>query len=206
MFKKFYFFIFSLLFLSACFYRKEALSLKTFPPIPVSNTWSNDKNDLTLAVHAFTPEESKNYFGVDLLSSGYIPLHFMIRNNGTKSYILRAHYIGLPLTPINKIASLIHEDTSLFVWGAGSPAFLLFWPATIWVATEGYSMYKNNQQISNILEQYSIDQESEELTIKPYDTIHKFMYIDRVSYLSQFSLKLYSEDDKRLLNFEVDIN
>lgn len=192
-----------LAFLPACI--RKASHLKRFPQIEKNNCCFNQTEDLSLFIKALNSIESKSHFGIDFLNKGYVPIQIKVENSGAKTYIIRNSYLNLPMAESKEIAKLLHWDTSLFVCLAGAPALLFWWPATIWVAQGGYDMYRENKKINKLIKRCCLEIENEEVAIRPYDTLNRFVFVNTVDFIPWFDFKVYNEDDKKLMNFNIDL-
>lgn len=193
-----------LILIPAC--KRQAAYFSGFPELHFAPTNSFRQGDLIVLVKAMGPEETNQHFGVRFADSGYIPIHLRIINTGAKNYVLSPSYIFLPLVSNSTIAELLHYNTSLFMWSAGAPAFLFFWPATLIVGAEGYDMYKTNQKIDELAKQCCIDKQSEAFILAPYDRIDRFMFIEKSAYVPAFELKLYDGIEKQFVNFTIELD
>ena len=196
-------FIFGLALLSGCF--PQQLELKKFPLIKKSNGFYENKEDLIVAVKAFTKEECKAHFGVDITAKNYVALQVRIENRTPDSFIIRPSYLSIPIAEPQKIAKLLHYDTSFFVTTAGALALMFYWPATYLIGRTGYDMYQNNKRINNMIADYSLS-EDEALKIRPYEVINKFIFVNRYEFTNNFTLKLFNKNQRKVLNFFVSLS
>lgn len=195
--------LFCILLLSSCGYKIP--SLKRFPVLEPKQAFCQVSDQIKLMVKAFTAQEAENHFGVDLVGKGYIPLQVKIDNQSANTYTICPSYVGLSAVSGKKIAKLLHWDTSFFMWSAGYPALLFWWPATIWVAQGGYGMYKANKKTDKLVQKCCLESERKEIHIKPYDIFERFIFVHKNDFTSNFEFKLYNEDDKRLVRFNVSL-
>lgn len=203
-FKKTIYCFFLLLLVSGC--KRQTDYFAAFPQLQFSPTNSLKQDDLLVLVKALDAEEAAAHFGVRFNDNGYIPIQLRIINMGPKNYVLSPSYITLPLVDHLKIAEQLHYNTSGFMWGAGTPAFLFFWPATLIVGAEGYDMYRTNKKIDELAKNCCIDQQTEAIMITPYDRIDRFMFIEKNAFVPAFELKLYDSMDKQFIRFVIELD
>ncbi len=178
--------------------------LNRFPEINIADSFYQIQDDIALTARAFSSQESKSHFGVDLISKGYIPIQLRIENRSPDTYIIRPSYIELAIAEPSKIAKLLHWDTYWWVTTAGCLSLLFWWPATFYVGQSGYDMYRTNKNINECINYNSIC-ENQAIEIPPYDVLNKFIFVTRSEFTSRFRIKLFNIDQKLLLTFNVNV-
>lgn len=178
--------------------------LKRLPTMNIAESFYQIQDDIALSAKALSAAESKKHFGVDLTSHGYIPIQIRIENRTPDSYIIRPSYLDLIIADPNKIAKLLHWDTSTFVMTTGCLSLLFWWPATIWVGQAGYDMYKNNKNTNEIICETSL-QNNQSIEIPPYDVLNKFIFVNKSDFRSRFTVKLFNTNKKNLVIFDISI-
>lgn len=196
-------FIFGIALLSGCL--PQPLELKKFPIIKKSTGFYDNRDDVIVAVKAFTKEECKLHFGVDITAKNYVALQVRIENRTPDTYTIRPSYLSLPVAEPQKVAKLLHYDTSFFVTTAGALALMFYWPATYFIGRTGYDMYQNNKRINSIISDYSLS-EDESLKIRPYEVVNKFIFVNRFEFTNNFTLKMFNKNQRKALNFFVTLS
>lgn len=189
--------------LSGCVYQQ--VEFNKFPLIKKSSGFYHIIDDVTLVVKALNKDECKVQFGVDVTAKGYVPLQVRIENRTPNTLMIRPSYLSISIAEPDKVAKLLHYDTSFFVTTAGAIALLFWWPATYWVGTTGYDMYKNNKRINRVIDDCSIA-EDESLKVRPYEVINKYIFVNRHDFVSAFTLKIFNKNQGKILNFFVTLN
>lgn len=191
-----------LVFLSGCYY--SAVDFRKFPAIKKSCGFYDLQDDIVVAIKALDPQESKNTFGLDLTSKGYIPLLLRIENRSSDILIIRPSYLNISIVDPAIIAKLLHWDTSFYIMTAGSLALLFFWPATYWVGKNGYEMYRDNRRINSTVNQLSLH-ENQPVKILPYEVLCKYIFVNKYEFINSFNLRIFNKTKRKLLNFFVNI-
>lgn len=195
-------FLFGVALLSGCL--PQQIELKKFPIIKKSNAFYENKEELIVAVKAFNKEECKAHFGVDITAKNYVALQLRIENRTPDTYIIRPSYLSLTIAEPQKVAKLLHYDTSFFITTAGALALMFYWPATYFIGRTGYDMYQNNKRINSIISDYSLS-EDESLKIRPYEIVNKFIFVNRFDFTNNFTLKLFNKNQRKALSFFVSL-
>jgi hypothetical protein len=195
-------FILGLTLLSGCL--PQQIELKKFPIIKKASGYYDNREDVIVAVKAFNKEECKAHFGVDITAKNYVALQLRIENRTPDTYIIRPSYLSLAVAEPQKIAKLLHYDTSFFITTAGAIALLFYWPATYLIGRTGFDMYQNNRRINSIIADSSLSEE-QSLKIRPYEVVNKFIFVNRYEFTNNFTLKLFNKNQRKALNFFVSL-
>lgn len=181
--------------------------LKRIPPINPEQTSLLARNNVTLALHAMSPEESTDYFGRNLAAEGYFPFQLHLENHTNKEYIIEPSYISLVLASPKKVAKLIHYDTSMHMKYSSALAFLFAWTLIPFcIAPTGYTMHKINQKTTKYICRHSLSP-NEKLKIPPYAHIDKFFFVQDSDFKTKFSINLCErKGERQLLRFPIDLN
>ena len=194
--KNSYSILFLLLFLSGCSFRK---SLKKLPHFNQSHDVI--ENDLSVYAHAYTAHDAHAFFGVNLLLYGFQPIQFNMINNTSKSFFIRPGYIDRELIPSERIFPFIKTDASLFVYAAGLPSFLYYWPLVpLFVAPVGYGIYRENKDVKKLLRQHTLE-EQDTIEIKPYSSVEKIIFVS-TSGAPEVTLQFYHQVEGTLKTFD----
>lgn len=194
--------ILMLLMIAGCAHQQY---LERFPRLGRQETITQERDGVFVSVHQLIGSESRSYFEVDLPSKGYIPLHLVIDNQTASSLVIRPSYLDLVLASSHEVAKVLHYDTSSYMYCLGAPAFLFFWPAIYWVGKSGYQMYQANKEINAQVDRMSYEWQNPEIIIYPYEKFERFMFVRSYEYKSNFTLKLFDQDQKKLLSFDFDM-
>lgn len=177
--------------------------LKRLPKINPATSFIETKDDLTLGVHAYTVKECKSYFDKNLIAQGYCPIHLSINNRTPDTYVLRPSYITLSMASPQKIAQLLHYNTSLIVTSTCCPALLFFWPAIpLVIVPAGLEMRRYNKKIDQRIDRTAIDVE-DTVEIPPYSKVDKLIFVHSTDYQPQFEIMLYNNTKRSLVTFNV---
>lgn len=194
--------IFFIIFLQSCIPQKNYL--RKFPPITFSNCFKNIQDDVLLFVKMLNQNESKNQFGVNLISKGYVPLQIKIENRSSNTYLIRPSYIGLDIVDPGIIAKLLHWDTYFWMLTAGGLSLMFWWPATIWLSQAGYDMYKSNRVTNELINECSIH-DDQSIEILPYEIFNKFIFVERDNFSSEFIFKMFNQTERKILIFDINL-
>ncbi len=185
--------------------------LKRFPRIEFGCDYSGREANVDLKVHVFSKKDSKQYFGSTmfgndlLIKEGYLPIHINISNNSNAHYTFQPSYINLIVQPSNRVANHLHVDTQWYMTWYGIPTFLFFWELVpLVIIPMGISMKRSNAKITQNL-QHNALQTWKSLSIAPYETIDKFIFVRTYDFKQNFELKLFNDDDRKLITFNVDL-
>ncbi len=202
----------ALFLLPACEHQKGRDYLKRFPRIEYGCDYSGLQDGVSLKVHLFSKQDSKDYFGSTnfgfsdkVISEGFLPIHINISNDSNSAYTLRPSYLDLLVQPSNRVAKVLHSDTYNYVTWLTLPALMFYWQAIpMLVIPMGLNMRRSNQKISENL-QHNALQTWKAVTIAPYETIDKFIFVRPQDFKQSFILKLFNEDERKLITFNVDL-
>ena len=164
-----------------------------------------------MRIHLLSRQDSKEYFGSSslgkdlIINNGYLPIHINIENNTNNYLHLRPSYIDLTIQPSNRIAKLLHVDTSHAMYCLCVPALLFWWQAIPFIIIPmGLNMRRSNQKIGENL-QFNALQTWKEVSIAPYEIIDKFVFIRARDFKQRFGIRLFNEDERKLISFDVNL-
>lgn len=187
--------------LPSCFRQKQPFVFK-YPIVSKTDGYSESKNNVNLYVKELTPSESLQYFDVDLIYYGYIPLYINIKNNSNYTHIIHPSYISIRAAEPAFVARKLHYDTSLFVTAASCLTLLFWWPGTIWVGQRGYDMANYNKQADSLIKSMTL--ENKAITLLPHQDFETFIFVEKSDFQNLFSFKIFNTEQKQLLVFNVD--
>jgi hypothetical protein len=169
-----------------------------FPRLDKSKAIPIQKNSVTISVHALSAQDCDDYFGIDVMAHGYRPLLMTIENHSSDTYIMRPSYFDLPRVSGKEISRLMHYDTYSRVAWLTIPALIYLWEAIPFlIIPYGFACKRYNDKTTRNIRKKTWGR-SEVLTIAPYETIQKFIFILDKTFTSPFEIKLYNETQRKL--------
>lgn len=166
------------------------------------------KQDVTVYNHWYTPEESLEYFGVDLPAKGYRPVQIRIENRSPDTYYFRPENLNVELAKPKEVARLLHHNTSLISGGlvaCGYLGFQLFAPLTpclFYAAPTAWKLHKDNQAVNARTKKLCYNTASE-IKIPPYSSIDKFAFVKSSDFYGDCRLTLYNQDARKPIKFNI---
>jgi hypothetical protein len=186
--------------LSGCLYKRNYLKYFTFS---YDHSYHKKIDLQAVTVKALTNEECLDTFDVDLVEKGYIPLFVSIDNNSPDTLSIRPSYVDIiPCSP-QRIAKLLHYDTSLYTCGLCLPGLLFWWPALIVAGSVGYDMYRANHKTNERINECVI--QDQPLYIRPYEKVDKFIFVHEDDYKYAFKFKIFNEDQHKILIYNINL-
>lgn len=180
---------------------KNTRYLERFPPHIHARSFDSNIDGVNVVVHQLSASESNDYFHVNLLAKGIIPIHLKINNESNNIYTIRPSYINIiPAQPVI-IAKLLHWDTSWFISTAGYLSFMFWWPALFMVGQTGYDMYRANKNIDQLVQQNALS--GQVLDILPFEIVEKFIFVQTEDYKQCFSLKMFNQTEHKVICFDI---
>lgn len=176
-----------------------------FPRLKDSAALVAEKNNITVSVHMLSRIDCDDYFGIDVIAEGYTPLVLTVKNHGADSYILRPSYFALPRVSGKEISRLMHYDTYQRVAWLTIPALIYFWQAIpLLIVPYGLSCRHYNDKTTRNIRKKTWGR-SEVLTIAPYETVQKFIFIVDEAFTDELEIKLYNETTRTLEVYAIDV-
>ena len=159
-----------------------------------------EKDDLSVYCYAYTADDCDAFFGANLLAYGYQPIQVNIVNNTSQSAFIRPGYIDREIYPSARILPLIKFDTALFVYYAGLPSLLFYWPLVpLFVAPVGYWLSKTNTDYEQLLRSHTIE-EHDTVEIRPFTSLDKLVFVGTAG-RPAITIQLYHQTDGALRSF-----
>jgi len=191
------------LFLTGCVGRKGSRTfLKEFKKIDCCADYSQTQDNVQLCVKAYTEEESQEVFGRNLLQKGVQPLHILVNNNTNDRLTIYPSYIQPEGLPVEMIVPLVKKKIAQYI----APLAIVTWlfqPLLIYIPVQmGLDMRKTNKQIAERL-QCGCYTSNEPIVIYPWTSFQKFLFVDREDFVPYFFIRLFNEDQRKLLHFDV---
>lgn len=130
----------ALILLTGC----ASYNASTLSMLPLENSIKSQQNpEVFVSWKAFDHDACKTYLGRDVISEGYLPVQFTIRNNSNDPMYLSPSNFSSPVSPANEVASKVHTSTGgrVAAWGIGG---LIFFPLLIPAVVDGFGSAKAN--------------------------------------------------------------
>ena len=144
---------------------------------------------IAVSAKAITNEESKRYFGHDLISRGVQPLQLMIQNNTSNEYSLCPSSVDLDRVEASKVAFKVTK--SAIPRGiAYRIASLLFWPFAIPSTIDSVRVMTHHKNLKKDLKAKSVKDE----IVVPYSTFHRILFVPIDKLKEQFKVTLIDLD------------
>ena len=176
-----------------------------FPHLNRDKTISAGKNDVIVSVHMLSHQDCDNYFGIDVIRQGYRPLMLTIENRSSDTYVLRPSYFVLPRVSGKEISRLMHYDTYRRMAWLTIPALIYFWEAIpLLIVPYGFSCKHYNDKTTRNIRKKTWGR-SEVLTIAPYETVQKFIFVVNAAFASTLEIKLYNETTQKLETYTINV-
>jgi hypothetical protein len=161
---------------------------------------SQKKDDLDVYCYAYSQSDCETFFGANLLLYGYQPIQVHIVNNTSQSAFIRPGYIDREIYPSYKIFPFIKFDTALFVYYAGLPSLLFYWPLVpLVVFPVGYWLSQKNADYEHLLRSHTIE-EGDTVEIRPFTSLDKLVFVS-TSLPRSVTIQLYHQTDGALRSF-----
>ncbi len=159
-----------------------------------------NRDDLDVYCYAYMQSDCETFFGADLLLYGYQPIQIHIVNNTSQSAFIRPGYIDREIYPSSRILPFIKFDTALFVYYAGLPSLLFYWPLVpLVVFPIGYWLSQTNTDYENLLRSHTIE-ESDTIEIRPFSSLDKLVFVSTAAPRA-VTIQLYHQTDGALRSF-----
>ncbi len=161
--------------------------------------FSLEERKVVVLARAITGQESKLYFGHDLISRGVQPLHMTIQNNTAEEYSLSPSSVDQERIDPRKIAFKVTRSTiprAIFYKVAG----LLFWPFAIPGMIDGIRVMKHHQWLKKEVKGKAMRDE----IVAPYATVHRILFVPLDRFESSFKVTLIELGSLKRSEFQVD--
>lgn len=192
---------FVLVLLSSCSNRNT----RYFPPIKLKKAVLENKKNVILAAQLMSEQEQDDYFGINLLESGYCVVLLRIENRSSGRCVFRPSYCDMPRESGYEIAPSMHYDTyARVVWGC-IPALVFWWPAIPFFIIPHALYWSNyNWTTSNNIARKTLEHD-ETFVVEPYETVQKLLFIKEENFIPVFDIALFNETDQELMVYTVDL-
>ena len=193
--------LFSVLIFSGCG-RQQIRVEKTFKKLEHSNKYDADfseqKDNVVLAVKKLNNEDCENLLGVITINSGYQPIQITISNYSQSTVYLGPANIGLKIASPKKVAKACNWPTLELATAVGTLACIFYWPALIPTAYCSYKMKNTNAEISEKIIQQDFIQCWDNITVLPRETITRLFFVRNIDFKNNFFISLFSNEEKDL--------
>ncbi len=184
-----------LILLSGCAsYHANTLSL-----LPEENgIESLQRSQVRVSWKAFDKNDCQTYLGRDVISEGYIPVQFTIRNNSQDPMYLSPSNFTSPVSSVNQVATTVHTNTSgrVAAWGVGG---LLFFPLLIPAFVDGFKSINANKELDADYEAKAL----KEQTIQPHSSFNGVVFIPKENAGSKLEMFLVNLTTKEKVAFSA---
>lgn len=127
---------------------------------------------IAVSAKAINAQESKRYFGHDLISRGVQPLQLMIQNNTSNEYSLCPSSVDLDRVEASKVAFKVTQS-SIPRGIAYRIASLIFWPFAIPSTIDSIRVMTHHKNLKKDLKAKAVKEE----LIVPYSTFHRVLFV-----------------------------
>ena len=149
---------------------------------------------------AFSPDESKQNFGHDLIRRGVQPLQLTIQNNTSNEYSLCPSSVDLPRVEASKIAFKVTK--SAIPRGiAYRIASFFFWPFMIPSTIDSIRVMSHHNHLKKDLLSKSMRDE----IVAPYSIFHRVLYVPRDEFKETFKVTLIELDSLKPSEFNTTV-
>ena len=135
---------------------------------------SKQPSKVLVSWKAFDKNDCETYLGRDVLSEGFIPVQFTIRNKSSDPLYLSPNNFNIPIAPARQVASAVHTNTSgrVAAWGVGG---LFFFPLLVPAFVDGMKSVHANEALDADYESKAL----KEQTIQPHSSFNGVVFIPK---------------------------
>lgn len=143
------------------------------------------------------------YFKHNLNNNRIKAIQVNIFNQTAAPLMLDGRSIDLELEDMDIVSSKLHYNTvgRVILWSIPG---IWMWPFFIGAAADGYNCWIQNKRINEDLEQKILTNNSR-LTIRPYASVSKVMFVREANYYNNFTLSFTKKDSKETIDLVVNI-
>lgn len=143
------------------------------------------------------------YFKHNLNSNRIRAVQINIFNQTATPIFLDGRTIDLELEDVDLITSKLHFNTVGRVIIESIPCIFL-WQLLFLPIADGYNCWWQNKRINEDIDQKILTNNSK-LTIRPYASINKVMFIREANYYNNFTLSFVKKDTKETIDLTINI-
>lgn len=198
---KIYFFITILLFHMSAI---QSRSFKVLPAMDQTECYTDIQDNLAVSVQLFTHQDSKHYFGYDLIQYGYRPLLLQISNNTDNLFLLKPLLCNTDLVKSSEIVKRIEFPVIAILSTVGIPVLYHNYRALSLLGLAGVGLWHYNKKLENELLENTLDEENI-LKIVPFSTVKKLIFCKEETFLSSFDINFNNESVGGNLTFHIDL-
>lgn len=185
------------MFLSGClYYTPKALRSQVYG--------AKVENKLVkVTARELTKQDLDFYFKHNLNSNKLRAVQVNIFNQTPSALVLDGGTIDLELEGAELIASKLYYNTlgRIILWSL--PA-IFEWPFFFGAIADGYNCHIQNKRIEEDVEQKILTNDTR-LTIRPYASVSKIMFIKEANYYSSFTLTFEKKDAKESIDLFINV-
>ncbi len=143
------------------------------------------------------------YFKHNLNSNRIRAVQVNIFNQTAAPILLDGRTIDLELEDIDIVATKLHYNTvgRVILWSIPG---IWIWPFFLGAVADGYNCWWQNKRINEDIDQKILTNNSK-VTIRPYASINKVMFIREANYYNNFTLSFTKKDSKETIDLTVNI-
>jgi hypothetical protein len=143
------------------------------------------------------------YFKQNLNSNRVRAIQVNIFNQASTPLMLDGQSIDLELEDIEQVTSKLHYNTvgRVILWSVPG---IFYWPLFIGAAADGYNCWLQNKRINEDIEQKILTNHSK-ITIRPYASVNKVMFVREANFYNNFTLCFNKKDSKEQIDLFVNI-
>ncbi|MBT4855665.1 hypothetical protein HOM50_01715 [bacterium] len=159
---------------------------------------------VTLQARKITQRECKRVFGHNLVHQGSQPVQLFIYNNTPDTIVWRPSYLDLPLESTKTVSKGLSRNAPVWAAAIGFPIYWLINPylGIIAVPLTIYTLSKKRKKKAKMIHHNTLNNQT--ISLPPYTRTNKFIFVKRSNFRRDFEIKLFNEDKKKLLRFEVE--
>lgn len=187
----------SILFLSSCvYYTPRALRAQVYGA-KVENKL------IKVTARELTKSDLDFYFKHNLNSNRIRAVQVNIFNQSAQPLSLDGRSIDLELEDLSIVTTKLHYNTvgRVILWSLPG---IFYWPFFLGSIADGYNCWLQNRRVNEDIEQKILTNNSK-LTIRPYASVNKVMFIREANYYNNFTLSFTKKDAKDPIELFINI-
>lgn len=189
--------LFSIFSLSGCvYYTPRALRAQAYG--------AKIENKLVkVTARELTKPDLDFYFKHNLNSNRIRAVQVNVFNQTATPILLDGRSIDLELEDIDIVATKLYYNTvgRVILWSIPG---IWIWPFFLGAVADGYNCWWQNKRINEDVDQKILTNNSK-ITIRPYASINKVMFIREANYYNNFTLSFTKKDSKETIDLTVNI-
>ena len=187
----------SVLFLGGCiYYTPKALRAQVYG--------AKVENKLVkVTARELTKPDLDFYFKHNLNSNRIRAVQVNIFNQAAQPLSLDGRNIDLELEDLGVVTPKLHYNTvgRVILWSLPG---IFYWPFFLGAVADGYNCWLQNRRVNEDLEQKILTNNSK-ITIRPYASVNRVMFIREANYYNNFTLTFMKKDSKDPIELLINI-